>query len=146
MTEEKTFEPENFSGLNWREAKKFIGRTVGFSDNPDDGWRKDILLNVEKQKNHFQTASELHFDYIRTYPETYKHPTIKVGDTELPKPETEAPEKKTKIWEWYPGGILKSEWTGDPIVQNLLETGRIHLTQERAQTWADWWENTVINN
>jgi len=107
MTEEKTFEPENFSGLNWREAKKFIGRTVGFSDNPDDGWRKDILLNVEKQKNHFQTASELHFDYIRTYPETYKHPTIKVGDTELPKPETEAPEKKDKNLGMVPWRYIK---------------------------------------
>src|SRR6056297_3610638 len=101
-------------------------------------WKNKKIIFKQRQ-NYISTAFEHTLRHINTQQSKLVIRNCQNRKQKLLK-------KKTKIWEWYPGGILKSEWTGDPIVQNLLETGRIHLTQERAQTWADWWENTVINN
>jgi len=138
---------EYFSGLNWREAEKLIGKVVEFSDEGTVWSRAKKLRHVaSKEVRKFYNCDEA-WVYIRTCHETYKHPTITIGGIELPKPEAEAPEKGTDFWIWAPDEIEEIEeltWCGDPSDEKILASGIVHLTQDRAQAWADWWENTVI--
>lgn len=141
------FTPEYFSSLNWQEALPLVGMAVEFSEDPDTyGWRKDVLVCVRQNTGSykFDSIQSGVYPYIRTTPETHKHPTVTIGRVELPMPEVEAPEKGQEIWLWYHGKTIRDLWIGTPQMQNRLKNGIVHLAEARAQAWADWWENTVI--
>jgi len=141
---EPPFDCEYFSGLNWREAEKYVGKMMEFSDDPDcDGWIKGKLISLDYREGlRFESESES-YEYCRTCLETFQHPTIPVtvhGKTyELPKPETEAPKKGTIYWSWFPHVIRKCLWHNTPPENIELKAGMIHLTEARAQAWVNFW-------
>ena len=139
--EKEKAQSEYFSALNWRDAGNLINEKVEFSNDPDiQGWRKGTLIDICTITPNFK--GNVYYEYIRTIP--YAHPTITIGGVELPKPETEAPAKGTKYWLWSPDRITSYTWDGSDIDMILLKAGRIHLTEDRAKAWADWWDETVI--
>jgi hypothetical protein len=154
-----TFVPKYYSGLNWRIAEHLIGKTVEYTDSPDYGWKSGQLKITVAHKNGYHFGVNIcgqtdFYNYIRTCEETFKHPTINICGVELPKPETVAPEPGTVYWVFrntatdrdgrlYYSGIWSkyvSKWE-----EESLKNGAIHLTEERAKAWADWWKTTVID-
>ena len=148
---ESPFTPEYFSGLNWRDAEPYIMRKVDASMYGEE-WRSNVLLlGLNKDPyihNKFKTEYG-NFQYICTTPQaqtqTHAHPTINTGDVKLPRPEIKTPKTGTIYWRWIPKGVFRDSWKNCPIEQEWLTAGKIHLVKDRAQAWADWWENTVIN-
>ena len=61
-------------------------------------------------------------------------------------PETVAPANETKYWVFpYPAHreLFRSfHWSGARI--DALQAGQVHLTEERAKAWADWWKKGVL--
>jgi hypothetical protein len=147
---EPPFEPEYFSGLNWRDAEKLVGKLVEFSDNGEKWTLPKTLIELRDHNalSYHQVISRFAHDlewyyYVRTCPETYVHPTITIGGVELPRPEVEEPEEGQTVWLLGIDGVIRSiTWTGLEVI--WLAAGRIHLTEARAQAWASWWENTVM--
>lgn len=144
---EPPFTPEYFSGLNWREAEKLIGKVVEFS-NTGNYWTERTLVrllggidNVYK----FVSKDDLKSIYIRTTPDTHKHPTITIGRVELPRPETTPLVIGQEYFYFDPANTsmcTRSVWS-DGFVDHLrLNNKCIHLTESRAQAWADWWQDT----
>ena len=143
-----TFVPEYYSGLNYREAEHLIGKTVECTNHPLSGWFVGTLKDVSRNDviSHFDVTSDgvvAYFVYIRTCEETFKHPTINIGGVELPKPETEEPEKGTKYW--LNPDCIDMYWCGYYHDRAFLKAGRVHLTEERAKAWSDWWQAEVID-
>jgi hypothetical protein len=149
---EPPFEPEYFSGLNWRDAEKLVGKLVEFSDNGEKWTLPKTLIELRDHNalSYHQVISRFAHDlewyyYIRTCPETYAHPTINIGGVELPRPEVDAPKKGTEYF--YLGSMMRpcrGLWHNTPQERMELEKGLIHLAEDRVQAWADWWENTVM--
>jgi hypothetical protein len=151
IAREPSFQPEYFSGLNWREALPLVGKVVEFSNDGDYWYGKHKLEKIITSKGQDKRfvrncgSSNPFFEYIRTCPETYAHPTINFGGVELPRPEVEAPEEGTEYWFRSIGNQKRcSTWSGVSLDFDRLEAGAVHLTEDRAQAWVDWWENTVI--
>ena len=143
-----TFVPEYFSGLNWRNAEHLIGKTVEYTNHPDSRWHVGTLKDVSRDDviAHFDIISEVEVDffvYIRTCEETFKHPTINIGGVELPIPETVVPALGIKCW--LAPACNEFVWGGYNYNIENLQAGRVHLTEERAKAWADWWKTTVID-
>ena len=146
---------EYFSWLNWRDAAHLIGKTVECSNCPDRGWHVGTLKDVSRDDAiaHFDIISDGEvnfFVYIRTCEETFKHPTINIGGVELPKPETVAPRYGEYYWisiEHCDHCDIRYQqcWDGDDSDISFLKAGRVHLTEERAKAWTDWWKNSVID-
>ena len=141
------FVPEYYSGLNWKDAKHLIGKTVECTNHPDRGWFVGTLKDVSRNDviSHFDVTSDGavdYFVYIRTCEKTFKHPTINIGGIELPMPETVAPAHDTKYWT-FPGCICHI-WNGFTHEISSLHIGQVHLTEERAKAWSDWWQAEVI--
>ena len=136
------FNPKYYSGLNWSDAEHFIGKTVECSNNPDYGWEVGLLRRIVPIGKNFYVSMNF-YTYIRTCEETSKHPTINIGGVELPKPETEEPEKGTKYW--LNPDCIDMYWCGNYHDRAFLKAGRVHLTEERAKAWTDWWKNAVID-
>ena len=155
------FVPEYYSGLNYREAKHLIGKTVEYTNNADSGWYVGTLKQVSKNEviAHFGVLSDGGFDffvYIRTCEETFKHQTINIGGVELPKPETVAPTHGTVYWMFGFGAPVTAQsgslydmgvWPKDisKVEKEALKNGAIHITEDRAKAWADWWKTAVID-
>jgi hypothetical protein len=151
----REFEPEYFSGLNWRDAEKLVKEVVEFSCN-GNGWNKGRLSHIDKKdfaEHRYQkyrdpaAAIRGGYTYIRTCQETYVHPTLNIGGVKLPRPETKPPEEGAEYCLFDPTDINAIgcyDWSGDKSDLEWLKSGCIHLTEARAQAWADWWENTVI--
>ena len=152
----QTFVHEYFSGLNWRDAEHLIGKTVECTDNPDTGWKVGTL----KELCDFDVISRFgivrngHYVYIRTCEKTDQHQTINIGGVELPKPETVAPEPGTVFWIFGPPAKVNAVSMYDSAVwphdvskwdKEYLNSGSIHLTEERAKAWSDWWKSMVID-
>lgn len=144
-----TFVPEYYSGLNWRDAEHLIGKTVEYTDNPDIGWKVGTLKKfcdldvISRFGIGLNECINVHFyTYIRTCEEKFKHPTINIGGVELPMPETKEPEKGTKYWLY--SDCIDMYWSGHYHDIAFLKAGRVHLTEERAKAWADWWKKEVI--
>jgi hypothetical protein len=156
-----TFMPEYFSGLNWRDAYYLIGEIVEYTNHPDSRWHVGTLKDVSRDDviAHFDIISDGEvnfFVYIRTCEKTFKHPTINIGGVELPKPETVAPSHGTVYWMLGFGAPVTAKdgslydmgvWPKDisKLEKESLKNGAIHLTEERAKAWADWWKATVID-
>lgn len=150
---EQPFEPEYFSGLNWRDAEKLIGKVVEFSDDTNH-WTPGTFSAYSGVMTPVHKFLDERLDawiYIRTTPETYTHPTITITVNNrlcrLPKPETEAPRNGATAWiisPFHPDGYVESVWQGFGGEQIALEKGYVHLTENRAQAWADWWNNVVM--
>lgn len=143
------FVPKSYSGLNWRVAEHLIGKTVECSNNPDICWHVGILKTVKENGGitHFAVnvngcISVDFFIYIRTCEETFKHPTINIGGVELPIPETFALEFRTKYW--LSPTCTEMCWNCAPSDIDALQAGQVHLTEERAKAWADWWNKEVL--
>lgn len=146
------FQPEYFSGLNWRDALPLVGKVVEFSDNTDE-WSNSRLLNHVCEgyayQKRFEDDGGVRYEYIKTCPETHAHPTITLTVNGrkwvLPKPETEAPKVGTECWLWTPtSGVQKREWCGAYTDEMWLEIGIFHLTESRAQTWAAFWREAIL--
>jgi hypothetical protein len=146
---ETPFKPEYFSGLNWREALPLVGRLVEASIN-GESWHGPFELKTiddmpeDLYKYHCCRQA---YPYIRTCPETYQgaHPTITIGGVELPMPETKTPERETPVYVVNGSFVKTYFWSGNWNYERCdLEDGKIHLTESRAQAWADWWTEHVI--
>jgi len=147
-----TFVPECYSGLNWRDAEHLIGKTVECTNNPDSGWYVGTLKQVSKNEviAHFGVLSDGGFDffvYIRTCEETFKHPTINICGVCLPMPATVAPRDGEQYWlSPDPDGCGFLCWSGDEFDISAFKACRVHITEDRAKAWADWWKSMVIDN
>jgi hypothetical protein len=151
---DREFQPEYFSGLNWREAEKLVGKVVEFTDDPDDiEWEQGVLagLDMEVPGRRFSIKRDDNFEYIRTCPETYQdtHPTITITvngkDFKLPRPEVEAPGPGQKyFYVGADGNIVRCSWDGYGSEHDILALGKVHLTEARAQAWADWWRDYIM--
>ncbi len=144
-----SFVPEYYSGLNWSDAEHLIGKTVECTNNPERVWKDGILQKIEPTGKNFYVDGCSFYTYIRTCEETFKHPTINIGGVYLPMPETVAPANETKYW-MFPYHANRKlfhsfSWSGAPYVIAALQAGQVHLTEDRAQAWADWWKTTVID-
>lgn len=144
---EQTLQPEYFSGLNWQETT--IGKIYEFSEDGDKWTKPEMLVYVYVPNNEncfrpFRTKKGLRWLFARTTPETYAHPTITIGGVKLPRPEIEAPEICASVWIWKPGSVTEHSWQNYCNQVSYLNAGRVHLTESRAQEWANWWENTVM--
>lgn len=145
---EPPFEPEYFSGLNWPKAEKLVGRKIEVS-NDGDKWAGPFMLkgvSIYPVISRFELQSG-RWTYIRTCPETYAHPTITISGVELPSPEIESPRCGCMVWvftPFHPDGYYETTYQGYCGEEIALKRGFVHLTEDRAQAWADWWENTVI--
>ncbi len=147
---QNVFEPEYYSGLNWRDAEHLIGKTVECTNNPDAGWKVCKLQIATRPGECFNVdigPRQYFYDcytYIRTCEETFKHPTtINICGGELPKPETVAPALGIKCW--LAPACNEFVWGGYNYNIENLQAGRVHLTEERAKAWANWWKATVID-
>ena len=146
-----TFVPEYYSGLNWRDAEHLIGKTVEYANHPDSGWHVGTLKDVSRNNviAHFSIISdvEVHFSmYIRTCEETFKHQTINIGGVDLPMPATVAPCDGEQYWlSPDPDGCGYLCWTGDEFDISALKACRVHITEDRAKAWKDWWKSMVID-
>ncbi len=143
-----TFVPEYYSGLNWRNAEHLIGKVIEYTNHPDSGWHVGMLTSISKNNviAHFDIIADGEVDffvYIRTCEEAYQHPTINIGGVELPMPETAEPALGTKYW--LSPACNEMVWCGYYSNIDNLQSGRVHLTEERAKAWADWWKATVID-
>src|SRR6056297_2126868 len=147
---EPIFQFEYFSALNWREAKKLIGKMVEFSDGGDD-WNLGVLTRLDSDKDEtyrFVSDDDTGWIYCRTCLKTFEtsHPTITIDGVELPRPEMKVPKNRVMYWIWKPGKITEIQSTNGLFDKELVADGRVHLTKDRAQAWADWWQvNVVIN-
>jgi hypothetical protein len=130
-----------------------VGRVVEFSDNPECGWWSGRLIEIftattKKFKGEFKSKRGkgfIPYEYIRTTPETHAHPTINIGGVGLPRPEVEAPAEGTIYWfRSIENQKRCSTWSGVSLDFNRLEAGVVHLTESRAQAWADWWRDYVM--
>ncbi len=147
--------PEYYSGLNWRDAEHLVGKTVECSNNPDAGWKVGKLQIATRPGECFNVDIGNrqdfydYYTYIRTCEEPFKHPTINICGVDLPMPETVAPVNGTKYWIFpYPShrNLFHSfHWSGSRYFINTLQAGQVHLTEDRAKAWADWWRTNVID-
>lgn len=146
---EPPFKPEYYSGLNWRDALPLVGKVVEFSDNGED-WgkpRKLVYIHEKTACRRYESPST-YWEYIRTTPETHAHPTITLTvngrEWVLPKPETEAPKMDTPIWVFNIYTISETRWCGAIADSKWLKGGCVHLTEDRAQAWADFWREAIL--
>ena len=143
-----TFNIEYYSGLNWRDAEHLVGKIIEYSDFPGQGWKVGKLKKLNKIGENFVVNTKNHctfYTYIRTIS---KHPTINIGGVELPMPETVAPANETKYWIFpYPAHreLFRSlHWSYSRSDIDALQAGQVHLTEERAKAWTDWWKKEVL--
>lgn len=142
--------PEYYSGLNWRNAEHLIGKTVECTNNPDCGWAVGTLKIIAPMNDtHFGMTIDNHtyfYTYIRTCEETFKHQTINIGGVCLPMPATVAPCDGEQYWlSPDPDGCGYLCWTGDEFDISALKACRVHITEDRAKAWEDWWKSMVID-
>lgn len=146
---EPAFEPEYFSGLNWREAKKWLNRLVECSMDGESWHGPFTLKKIDDIREHLYKyhCCRQAYPYIRTCPQTHAHPNITIGGVELPRPEVEAPEYNQKYFTFdcnEQNRIFSHTWWNDQYDKRWLRYGIVHLTKDRAQAWADWWKNIVM--
>jgi hypothetical protein len=148
---EQPFEPEYFSGLNWRKALPLVGKMVEFSDNADEWHSCGTLIDVETGYAHqkrFKQDTFVRWEYIRTTPETHAHPTITMTvngrEWVLPIPETKTPKNGTEYYKWMPHGAVSHIWDDAPFERYWLDSGAIHLIESRTKAWADFWREAIL--
>ena len=144
------FIPKSYSGLNCKDAKHLIGKIVEGTNYPNEDWKTVKLINITNGKQRSGVFEVYHqkkpgvtgtYEYIRTCEETASHPTINIGGVELPKPEIVAPALGSKYW--LAPACNEMIWGGHRHNINALQARRVHLTEERAKAWSDWWEKEV---
>ena len=153
-----TFVPEYYSGLNWKAAKCLIGKIIESTACPSQGWKIGRLTKVHDGKKGSglfevydrEDGTSAMYEYIRTVEETLvpEHPTINIGSVELPMPEPFVLAHGTKYWIFpYPAHreLFRSlQWSYSRSDIDALQAGQVHLTEERAKAWADWWKKGVL--
>jgi hypothetical protein len=140
------FQPEYFSGLNWRDALPLVGKVVEFSDDPDRyGWESGILHHLDNRGGRrFAMKGGFHYEYIRTTHQTHAHPKINIGSVELPRPETTDLFAGQQYFCVENGKVIGRVWSAHRLDIARLKSGLIHLSESRAQEWADWWRDYVM--
>ena len=147
------FMPEYYSGLNCKDAEHLIGKVVEGTNYPNEDWKTVKLINITNGKHRSGVFEVYHqkepgvigtYEYIRTVEEILvpEHPTINICGVELPIPETVAPALGIECW--LAPACNKFVWRGYKYNIENLQAGRVHLTEERAKAWADWWKKKVI--
>ena len=154
-----TFNIEYYSGLNCKDAEHLIGKVVEGTNYPNEDWKTVKLINITNGKQRSGVFEVYHqkepgvtgtYEYIRTVEEILvpEHPTINIGGTELPMPEPFALAHGTKYWVFpYPAHreLFRSlHWSYSRSDIDALQAGQVHLTEERAKAWADWWKKGVL--
>lgn len=147
---EPPFKPEEFSGLNYRDAEPLVGRAVEGSCGGDN-WEPTILLELNTNPcvhPKFNTEKGSYY-YIKTTPQTCVHPNITLTvngiECKLPMPEMEAPKLGTKFFYLNTYNIVCCDyWHNNSCEQDWLRLCKIHLTLPRAQAWASWKENVIM--
>jgi len=146
---EDSFQPEYFSGLNWRDALNYLEHKLVEVSHDGQTWHGPFKLRMISSSTFCFQAASAWWTYIRTCPETFvdQHPTIKITvngkDYHLPKPETYALEKGTNYYAIDPMEVNCIEyetWEGDCYDNARLINKAVHLTEARAQAWADFWK------
>ena len=149
-----TFNPEYYSGLNCKDAEHLIGKVVEGTNYPNEDWKTVKLINITNGKQRSGVFEVYHqkepdvtgtYEYIRTVEEILvpEHPTINICGTELPKPETVVPALGIRCW--LAPACNEFVWGGYKYNTENLQAGRVHLTEERAKVWMDWWKSVVID-
>jgi hypothetical protein len=143
---QQPFQPEYFSGLNWREAEKLVGKVVEYSKDGGYWQGPGTLIKVSTVVGDYQRflSNLCWWTYVRTTPETYAHPTITIGGVKLPRPEHIEPFAGTHYFSVDNGNVVKRVWSACPYDMEKLMAGNVHRTESRAQAWADWWNNVVM--
>jgi hypothetical protein len=145
---EPPFQPEYFSGLNWREAEKLVGKVVETSRDGEHWGDEKILKDFSHTTNDkFKDINDYVYTYIRTCQKTYQelfHPTIKITvngkDYELPKPERKAPHEAKQYWYRNAENQIQcTTWAITLLDIDRLNAGNIHLTEARCKAWDDFW-------
>ena len=153
-----TFVPECYSGLNCKDAEHLIGKVVEGTNYPNEDWKTVKLVNITNGKQRSGVFEVYHqkepgvtgtYEYIRTGEEILtEHPIINIGGIELPKPEPFVLAHGTKYWVFpYPARreLFHSLcWSYSRSDIDALQAGQVHLTEERAKAWADWWKKEVL--
>jgi hypothetical protein len=71
-----------------------------------------------------------------------KEITYIINDQEwtLPRPEVVAPEHNTPVW-WVDSAnqVRTTIWGDSRMDRARLEMGLVHISESRAQAWADFW-------
>lgn len=145
---EPPFQPEYFSGLNYLDAQHLEkNNSLVECSNDGQNWCGPFKLRLITDGSHCFQVNCGWWTYIRTVPQTYAHPTIKITangkDYELPKPETKLPEVGTRYWAFDPmecDCIDYEHWQDDVYDNWRLKNKTVHLTEPRAQAWADFWK------
>ena len=153
------FVPEYYSGLNCKDAKHLIGKVVEGTNYPNEDWKTVKLVNITNGKQRSGVFEVYHqkepgvtgtYEYIRTVEEILvpEHPTINIGGVELPMPETIVLARGTKYWVFpYPAHrelFHSLRWSCSISDIDALQAGQVHLTEDRAKAWADWWKKEVL--
>ena len=154
-----TFNPKSYSGLNCKDAEHLIGKVVEGTNYPNEDWKTVKLVNITNGKQRSGVFEVYHqkepgvtgtYEYIRTVEEILvpEHPTINIGGVELPMPETIVLARGTKYWVFpYPAHrelFHSLRWSCSISDIDALQAGQVHLTEDRAKAWADWWKKEVL--
>jgi hypothetical protein len=149
--EEPVFQPEYFSGLNWKDAENLVGKVVEYSKDGGYWQGPGTLIKVSTVVGDYQRflSNLCWWTYIRTCPETYAHPTVTIGGVKLPRPEVEAPKDGTQYWFINSFNEVRFRFWGRHVDSSekdrrYLAAGNVHLEGARAQAWADWWNEAII--
>lgn len=100
---------------------------IGYREHANNGKEEPLSWDVSGKyfHNYQQNA-----DIVGMWEET-----IRIGDIDVPKPETTEPEVDTIFYVpslEYPLGYVRSRWCKDNIDYERLEKGLVHLSKEAA--------------
>ena len=79
----KSFQPEYFSTLNEKDAEKYIGKVMEFTDTKslrgEFGWRCSIYKGLTEKHSSmtFMEDEKISWDFMRTCPETFQKRIVK---------------------------------------------------------------------
>ena len=117
--------PETLQAMKWY----VDGEAVQYR-NPDCGW-----FDIENP-NYGIGGSPRFYD---NYEYRIKPRIIKIGDMEVPAPETEAPDDGVRYYFFSSYGSEITDnvcWRGDAMDIRMLKHGLVHLTEEAATAHA----------
>jgi len=74
---EPNFTPEYFSVLNEREAEKYVGKTMEFTDGHSIDWHKQRLVYIQGKNDRPFSSNQSCWPFTRTCPETFEKKKVK---------------------------------------------------------------------
>jgi len=145
MLNYNTPEPLYFSGLNYKEAEKYIGSKVDASINGQE-WVPGVTLtglNTDPNIPQKFQCKNYNYNYICVNPDVrclVDRITLTIADKDyhLPLPETEPLEEGTMYWVYDPvmDTTFRRLWLEDLLTRTRLYNGFVHLTKDRVDARA----------